>query len=53
MKVLAQIAAPDETLWPYNESQFRTQPPANVFAAATPHKATRIRGSTRRSRTCE
>ena len=40
MKVLAQIGAPDETFWPYNTSQFRTQPPQSVFAAATPHKAT-------------
>ena len=40
MKVLAQIGAPDETLWPYNPSQYRTQPPQSVFAAATPHKAT-------------
>ena len=41
MKVLAQIGAPDETLWPYNDEPV---PHASrlriVFAAATPHKAT-------------
>lgn len=37
MKVMATDGAPDESLWKHNIKQYKTKPPANVYAAAKKH----------------